>query len=49
MPVSVSHYIEVASEIIDVEIPLLLGPDIPTDMCVMLDFDKDQLSGKFGK
>lgn len=45
MPVSDSHYIQVAGEIVDVAVPFLLGLNIFAHMRTILDLENDGLSG----
>lgn len=45
MPVSDSHYIEVAAEIVNVEVPLLLGLDIVKYNSAILNFKNDRPYG----
>lgn len=47
IPVSGSHYVKVVAEIVDVDVPFLLGLDVLTHIRAILDFNEDRLSGKF--
>lgn len=48
MPVSHSHSLKFEAEMVDVNNPLLLGPEKRTQVKAVLDFGSDHLIGKYG-
>lgn len=48
IPISFDHYVSIPAEVVDCDVPLLLGLDQIADLKAVLDFEKDSIMSKSG-